>query len=144
MEAQLDVRLFGRKSRSVRVTGAGRMLFEDSARPFDDLHTAVDNVQLLDNRPAGTLHMNLSRLAAEICILPRLVGFIRASPSISSELTADDRLSDLVAGDFDGGIRTSDMLEPDMIARPIGPPLRRAVLAAPGLSQAHGRSRTSR
>ncbi|WBU64293.1 LysR substrate-binding domain-containing protein [Paracoccus aerodenitrificans] len=131
LESNLDVRLFERTSRSVRFTDAGRMLYEDTARSFLDLENALEKIGGLNARPAGTLRINLSRLAAEICILPRLVDFARAHPEINLELTTDDRLLDLVAGNFDAGIRMSDTLELDMIATPIGPPLRRTVLAAP-------------
>ncbi|WP_026059967.1 LysR family transcriptional regulator [Pseudaminobacter salicylatoxidans] len=131
LEAMLGVRLFERTSRSVRLTEAGRLLLADTERPFEELAAAIDHARTIDQRPAGILRINLSRLAAEVCILPRLGNFVRRYPEITLELSTDDRLTNIVASGFDAGIRMSGTLEQDMIARRIGPPLRRAMLAAP-------------
>lgn len=40
-------------------------------------------------------------------------------------------MTDVVAGRYDAGIRLGERLEKDMIALPVGPPLRIAVVAAP-------------
>jgi DNA-binding transcriptional LysR family regulator len=131
LEAMLGVRLFERTSRSVRLTEAGQLLLAGTERPFEELAAAVDHARTINRRPAGVLRITLSRLAAEVCILPRLGGFVRHYPEITLELSTDDRLTNIVAGGFDAGIRMSETLERDMIARRIGPPLRRAMLAAP-------------
>lgn len=47
------------------------------------------------------------------------------------------RMTDIVAGRFDAGIRLGERLEKDMIALRIGPPLRVAVVAAPGYLSDH-------
>ena len=70
--------------------------------------------------------------------MPRLAAFVRHYPDITIELATDDRLSDIVAGGFDAGIRFQDTLEMDMIARSIGPPLRRSVLASRSYLDASG------
>lgn len=131
LEAHLGAKLFERTSRSVRLTEAGRLLLEDTEQSFGALADALDRVRAFGKGPAGELRINLSRLAAQFCVLPRLAGFVRQHPDISLELTTDDRLSDIVAGGFHAGIRMSDSLDMDMIARPIGPALRRTVMASP-------------
>lgn len=138
LEAMLGVRLFERTSRSVRLTEAGQLLLADTERPFEELAAAIDHARTIDQRPAGVLRINLSRLAAEVCILPRLGGFVRRYPEITLELSTDDRLTNIVASGFDAGIRMSGTLERDMIARRIGPPLRRAMLAAPSYLDRRG------
>ncbi|MGB3335868.1 MAG: LysR family transcriptional regulator [Devosia sp.] len=138
IEALVGARLFERTSRSVRLTDAGRLLLQDTDRAFSDIAEALDRVRSVEKRPAGNLRINLSRLAAQICILPRLAGFVQHYPDIALELATDDRLSDIVAGGFDGGIRFADTLELDMIARRIGPPLRRSVLASRSYLDAAG------
>lgn len=138
IEALVGVRLFERTSRSVRLTEAGRLLLENTDRAFADIADALDRVRMVGKRPAGNLRINLSRLAAQVCILPRLAAFVRHYPDIKIELATDDRLSDIVAGGFDAGIRFQDTLEMDMIARSIGPPLRRSVLASRSYLEASG------
>ncbi|WP_084652790.1 LysR substrate-binding domain-containing protein [Mesorhizobium sp. WSM1293] len=141
IEALVGVRLFERTSRSVRLTEAGRLLLENTDRAFADIADALDRVRMVGKRPAGNLRINLSRLAAQVCILPRLAAFVRHYPDIKIELATDDRLSDIVAGGFDAGIRFQDTLEMDMIARSIGPPLRRSVLASRSYLEASGTPR---
>jgi DNA-binding transcriptional LysR family regulator len=138
IEALVGARLFERTSRSVRLTKAGRLLLQDTDRAFGDIADALDRVRTVGKRPAGNLRINLSRLAAQLCILPRLAAFIRHYPDIAVELATDDRLTDIVAGGFDAGIRFADTLEMDMIARAIGPPLRRPVLASRSYLEAAG------
>ncbi|MBX9453947.1 MAG: LysR family transcriptional regulator [Mesorhizobium sp.] len=138
LEGMVGVRLFERTSRSVRLTEAGELLLRDTERAFGDITDALDRVRTVGKRPAGNLRINLSRLAAQVCILPRLGAFIRAYPEITLELTTDDRLADIVAGGYDAGIRFPNALEMDMIARPIGPMLRRVMLASPGYLEIAG------
>lgn len=137
-EARLGMRLFDRTSRSVSLTEFGRRLLDDTANAFDDLSGALERARTADGEPAGTIRINLSRLAAEICVMPRLAGFVRAYPKIVVELTTDDRLTDIVAGGYDAGIRMTESLDMDMIARTVGPPLRRSVLASPDYLERHG------
>ncbi|WP_309084597.1 LysR family transcriptional regulator [Chelativorans sp.] len=130
LEALLGVRVFERTSRSVRLTEAGRILLDNVDTAFDQITGAIEGIQALGKQPAGNLRINLSRLAAQVCIVPQLPGFVRRYPGIALELTSDDRLTDIVAGGFDAGIRFPDALEMDMIARPIGPKLRRVTVAS--------------
>jgi DNA-binding transcriptional LysR family regulator len=138
IEALIGVRLFERTSRSVRLTEVGELLLHDTDKAFGDIGDALDRVRTVGKRPAGNLRINLSRLAAQVCILPRLAAFVRHYPDITLELATDDRLADIVAGGFDAGIRFADVLDMDMIARPIGPMLRRTMLAAPSYLEAAG------
>jgi DNA-binding transcriptional LysR family regulator len=138
IESLVGTRLFERTSRSVRLTEAGRLLLQNTDRAFSDIADALDRVRTVEKRPAGNLRINLSRLAAQVCILPRLAAFVRHYPDIAVELTTDDRLTDIVAGGFDAGIRFADTLEMDMIARAIGPILRRSVLASRSYVEAAG------
>ncbi|TCP64301.1 LysR substrate-binding domain-containing protein [Sphingomonas sp. PP-CE-1G-424] len=138
IESLVGTRLFERTSRSVRLTEAGRLLLQNTDRAFSDIENAFDRVRTVEERPAGNLRINLSRLAAQVCILPRMAAFVGHYPDIAVELTTDDRLTDIVAGGFDAGIRFADTLEMDMIARAIGPVLRRSVLASPSYLEAAG------
>ncbi len=138
LEAKLGVRLFERTSRSVRLTAAGQELLNGTVTTFDELARAIDNARMTSQQPAGQLRISLSRLAAEVCVLPRLAGFADRYPDITLELSTDDRLTDIVAEGFDAGIRMTETLEQDMIAKPIGPPLRRSILASSSYLQRHG------
>ncbi|WP_371351270.1 LysR substrate-binding domain-containing protein, partial [Salmonella sp. M265] len=51
---------------------------------------------------------------------------------------------DIVADRFDAGVRLGDTIDKDMIAVPIGPPVRMAVVAAPAYFAAHPKPRNPR
>jgi DNA-binding transcriptional LysR family regulator len=48
-------------------------------------------------------------------------------------------LRDIVADRFDAGVRLGKTIDKDMIAVPIGPPMRLAVVASPDYFEAHGK-----
>lgn len=130
LEQRVGTRLFDRTSRSVRLTERGRQLLEAIDGPIGLLAGAIDTIKEADGEPSGHLRITLSRLAAEICILPTLPGFVRRYPAIRLELSTDDRLTDIVSNGFDAGIRFRDALGLDMISVPLGPPVRRSILAS--------------
>jgi DNA-binding transcriptional LysR family regulator len=142
LERRLGVRLFDRTSRSVRLTEHGRRLLATIEGPIDVLSTAVEAIKEADGEPSGHLRITLSRLAAEVCILPTLPDFVRRYPAIRLELSTDDRLTDIVSNGFDAGIRFRETLELDMISVPVGPPLRRSMLANPDYLSRAGVPRT--
>jgi len=131
LELRMGIRLFDRTSRSVRLTERGRLLLDAVEAPMGLLAGAIETIRQADGEPSGHLRITLSRLAAEICVLPRLADFVRRYPAIRLELSTDDRLTDIVSNGFDAGIRFRGALELDMISVPLGPPLRRSMLASP-------------
>lgn len=142
LEFRMGVRLFDRTSRSVRLTERGRQLLEAIEEPIGLLSGAVEAIKEADSEPSGHLRITLSRLAAEICILPRLADFVRRYPAIRLELSTDDRLTDIVSNGFDAGVRFRGALELDMISVPLGPPLRRSMLASKEYLAKAGEPRT--
>ena len=65
---------------------------------------------------------------------PVLPAFLRAHPDMEVEITAEDGLIDIVAQGYDAGIRPGGAIARDMIAVPVGPPLRWIVVGSPALS----------
>ena len=61
----------------------------------------------------------------------------RKYPDVNVEIITDYGLTDIVAERYDAGVRLGEQVDKDMIAVPIGPDLRMAVVAAP--SYFHGR-----
>lgn len=130
LEHRMGIRLFDRTSRSVRLTERGRLLLDAVEGPMGLLSGAIETIGQADGQPSGHLRITLSRLAAEICVLPTLADFVRRYPAVRLELSTDDRLTDIVSNGFDAGIRVHGALELDMISVPTGPPSRRSMLAS--------------
>ena len=131
LEENLDVRLFNRTNRSIRITPAGEQLLGRIEPALGDIAEAIKQVGSLNGRPAGPLRLNVPRNAAELVIKPVMSRFLAAYPDIELEVVTNDALVDIVAEGFDAGIRAGQHLAQDMIMVPVGPPLRFAVVGAP-------------
>lgn len=140
LEAQLDVRLLNRTTRSVVPTEAGSRLLERLSPALTEVELALDAVNDFRNRPAGRLKLNVPVSAARL-VLPTIVpAFLAAYPEIQMEIIAEESLVDVLAAGCDAGIRYDERLEQDMIAVPIGPRVQRfAAAAAPSYLDKRGR-----
>lgn len=140
LEDRLGTRLLHRTTRSVTPTDTGRRLLERLAPALGEVAAALDAVGETNDRPTGTLRLNVPTVVAQI-VLPRILSrFLLLHPGIAAEVTADDGFIDVLAAGFDAGVRYDERLERDMIAVPIGPRVQRYVTAAaPSYWAAHGR-----
>jgi DNA-binding transcriptional LysR family regulator len=57
---------------------------------------------------------------------------MEANPDVKVEIVSDAAIIDIVEQGFDAGVRFGKQLAQDMIAVPLGPPLRYAIVASPG------------
>lgn len=131
LEQRLKIRLFNRTTRSVSLTEAGRSLFERLQPAFKEFQTMLDEVNNFRDSPTGTLCINAARTATRLFLMPLLAGFSQQYPGIRVEVTSSDYLVNIVKQGYDAGIRLRAAVEKDMIAVPIGPPLRMRVVATP-------------
>ncbi|MBB4194307.1 DNA-binding transcriptional LysR family regulator [Rhizobium aethiopicum] len=140
LEADLEVRLLNRTTRSVVTTEAGKGLLERLAPALTEVEAALDVVNRFRDRPAGSLRLNVPVSAARL-VLPAIVPpFLAAYPDIRLEIVAEESFVDVLAAGCDAGIRYDERLEQDMIAIPIGPRHQRfATAASPAYLDRHGR-----
>ncbi|WDU60302.1 LysR family transcriptional regulator [Pseudomonas poae] len=131
LEARLGVRLLTRTTRSVAPTEAGLRLYKAMAPRFEEIELELAAVSEFRDTPSGTVRISASEHAANNILWPKLLKVLPAYPDIHVEITVDYALSDIVAQRYDAGVRLGDQVAKDMIAVPIGPRLRMAVVAAP-------------
>ena len=81
------------------------------------------------------------RPAAREIFSPLILEFLRRYPQVHIDLVTEGRLVDVVADGFDLGVRTADLVPNDMIAIPLGPPRRFAVVASPSYLDGRDRPR---
>ena len=81
--------------------------------------------------------MNTSEHAADTVLWPKLARFLPDYPDIHVELTIEHGFTDIVAGRYDAGVRLGEQVARDMIAVPIGPSMRMAVVGTPGYFTKH-------
>jgi DNA-binding transcriptional LysR family regulator len=131
LEARLDIRLLTRTTRSVSPTEAGERLLQTAGRRFDEIEAELDALTELRDKPAGTVRITCGDHVLRHTILPKLVPLLRRYPDVRVEFDIDYGFKDIVANRFDAGVRLGESIDKDMIAMPIGPPLRMAAVASP-------------
>jgi DNA-binding transcriptional LysR family regulator len=131
LEQRLKIQVFNRTTRSVSLTEAGQNMYVRLRPAFDEIDVMLDEVNSFRTTPMGTLRINTSPLFSRLVLIPLVAGFVRQYPDIKVEITTDDKLVDIVKQNFDAGIRLSSALENDMVAVPIGPKIKLAVVASP-------------
>ncbi|GBQ86300.1 LysR family transcriptional regulator [Asaia sp. W19] len=131
LETRLGVRLLTRTTRRVSATEAGERLLQTLVPALDSIAGEIASLSELSERPSGTIRLTASEHAAQTLIWPALKRLLPDYPDIEVELAIDSGLTDIVAERFDAGVRLEETIARDMIAVPIGPPLRMAVVGAP-------------
>lgn len=131
VEAQLNVRLFNRTTRSVSLTEAGASLNATLAPALALIRDSLSQVLLATDQPSGTVRLNSSYVAYRILIEPHLTAFMEKFPLINVEVSLDNQLGDIVNAGFDIGMRMGKRVQNDMVAVQLGAAQKRIVVAAP-------------
>src|SRR3954462_14125530 len=131
LEERLGVRLLSRTTRSVSPTEAGERLLHSIGPRFDEIEAEVTAVTELRQKPTGTIRITATENATETILTPKLAPLLREYPDIKIEIVIDYGLTDIVARQYDAGVRSGEQVAKDMIAARIGPDMRMAVVGAP-------------
>ncbi|RZI93246.1 MAG: LysR family transcriptional regulator [Rubrivivax sp.] len=144
LESRLDIRLLTRTTRSVSPTAAGERLLGAIGHRFDEINAELDTLTEMRDKPAGTVRITCGEHVLRTTLLPKLQPLLAQYPDVRVEFDINYGFRDIVADRFDAGVRMGDTIDKDMIAVPIGPPLRMAVAASPGYFGQHPAPRTPR
>lgn len=139
LEERLQIRLLTRTTRSVSPTSAGERLMQAIGNRFDEIEAELDALTELRDKPAGTVRITCGDYVLHSVLLPKLAPVLREYPDIRLEFDVNYGFRDIVADRFDAGVRLGKTIDKDMIAVPIGPPMRLAVVASPDYFKAHGK-----
>lgn len=137
LEAELNVRLLQRSTRSLNPTDAGRRYYQRCKgiiEAFEDANReASDASQLI----RGTLRISAPVTFASLHMGDVVARFLEAHPHINAEVLLDDRYVDLHTGGIDVAIRIGRLADSDLIARPLAP-CRMVLCAAPDYLRREG------
>lgn len=134
LEAGLGVRLFQRSTRRLTLTEGGQRLWAQISAPLTALADAVDHAAEAGQQPAGTLKVSMGQAFGRAYLVPLLTEFLQRYPAIQPDWRFENRQVDLIGEGFDAGIGGGLNLNPDMVARTLGP-IHLVVVAAPALLQ---------
>lgn len=141
LERTLGVRLFNRTTRSVSLTEAGQQFVAQVAPAVRDIREAMEAVRSQQATPSGTLRINAFPTAAREIFSWLVLPFLAAHPKVHIDMVTEGRLVDIVAGGFDLGVRSADLVPADMIALPLGAGRRNIVVGSPEYLAARGTPR---
>ncbi|WP_407732889.1 LysR family transcriptional regulator [Pseudomonas citronellolis] len=137
LEARLQIRLLTRTTRSVSPTAAGERLLQAIGHRFDEIDAELEELTEMRDKPAGTVRITCGDHVLRTTLLPKLAPLLLEYPDIKMEFDVNYGFRDIVADRFDAGVRLGDTIDKDMIAMPIGPPIRMAVAASPAYFAEH-------
>ena len=144
LEERLGTDLLFRTTRNIKLTEAGRVLFEAATPAHRDLAYAIKKTQEMSQSATGTLRLSMSRGAYLASISPILGEFLAKHPGINLDISWNEELVDIVRSDYHAGIRMGDLLTPEMIAVRITPPIKSIFFASPDYIKNHGQPETPR
>ena len=142
LEAKLGVRLFHRTTRSVSLTETGEQFVSGVAPALGQIKEAMERAGSHRETPAGTLRINTSAGAARQMMEPIMFAYLRRYPDMTVDIVTEGRLVDIVVDGFDAGVRLAELVPQDMIAVPLGPDQRFAVVGSPAYFEHRPKPRT--
>ncbi len=105
LEESLGVRLVERGARRLKLTPEGAILHARTVDPFGEIAQVAQELKSGIGRPRGVLRVSAPLLFA-LTAMGRLgAAFLSAHPEVRLEVTAEDRLVDLVGEGYDVAVR---------------------------------------
>lgn len=141
LEERLGTKLLNRTSRSVAPTPAGLRFAERLEAGFDEIGSALSEIDDVRAGAFGELRLNIPADASRLVVSPVLTTFQTRFPDTRLTVVVENRPIDMVAEGFDAGIRYGDTVPEDMIAVALTEPLEWVVIGAPQYLDRHGRPR---
>ena len=130
LESHLGGRLLNRTTRRISLTESGRLYFERCREILNNLEEADGAVTGLALEPRGILRISVPTNFASLHLVPLVARFTRDFPEVSVEMICSDRLVDLVDEGYDLGIRITNNVDPNLVARRLAR-CRHVIVASP-------------
>jgi DNA-binding transcriptional LysR family regulator len=137
LEQRLGVRLLNRTTRRLSLTEAGTELYAQGSRALATLDNVELEIARFQTEPRGTLRINTPMAFTLLHLQQKLPSFLRRYPSVTLDLTTEDRVVDLIEEGYDAAIRIGVLDSSQLIARKIAP-CRQVICASPAYLARHG------
>lgn len=139
LEAQLQVRLLVRSTRSLRLTPDGERYLDHARAALAALQAGHDALAQGRDVVAGRLTLAMPSDLGRNVLLPWLDEFQARHPAVSLQLHISDRMADLWRQPVDVAIRYGDPEDSSLVAQALAPENRRVLCAAPQWIARHGK-----
>lgn len=140
LEHALDVRLFNRTTRHVRLTDSGGRFYEDARRILEDVDQALAAASGSYAEPKGVLSITAPVLFGQIHVTPVVTEYLQQNPAVSVKAVYYDRVCNLLDEGLDVAIRIGHLKDSSIYATPVGS-VQRLVCASPSYLEKYGTPR---
>ncbi len=137
LEASLDLRLFERGARTLKLTEEGRALFERTGALLTELDETAKAIASGGHRPRGRLRISAPLLFSQTALGKLAAGFVRKYPEVQLEITTEDRAVDMIEEAYDLVIRVNPEPDESLVGR-VFLRDRLVVVASPDLARPAG------
>ncbi|MBP0579402.1 LysR family transcriptional regulator [Labrys sp. LIt4] len=134
LEASLDLRLFERGARTLKLTQEGRALFERTGQLLTELEETSAAIASGGHSPRGRLRISAPLLFSQTAMGKLAAGFARKYPEVRLEVTAEDRPVDMIEEAYDLVIRVNPQSDAGLVGR-VFLHDRQVVVAGPDLAR---------
>jgi DNA-binding transcriptional LysR family regulator len=141
LEAHYGTTLLLRTTRQMRLTDAGRLLYDRAKAVIAELRDVERALASRGEQPSGRLRLSAPSLMGRLLIAPLLPEFLRQHPAVSVDLLLVDRPVNLVEEDIHAALRIGRLPDSQLVARKLAE-LTMIVCAAPSYLQRRGRPTT--
>ena len=117
LEASLDLRLFERGARALKLTEEGRALFERTGQLLTELEETATAIASGGHSPRGRLRISAPLLFSQTAMGKLAAGFARKYPDVRLEVTTEDRAVDMVEEAYDLVIRVNPAPDAGLVGR---------------------------
>jgi DNA-binding transcriptional LysR family regulator len=142
LERDLDIRLFARSTRSLRLTGEGERYLPYAKEVIDLLHSGRDELRRTDDVLAGTLQIAAPSDFGRNVLLPWLTAFRRQHPKLELRVQFADQVTDVFRDPVDIALRYGNVDDASFVALPVAPENRRVLVASPAYLEQCGAPRS--
>ncbi|WBS00064.1 LysR family transcriptional regulator [Pseudoduganella sp. SL102] len=142
LERDLDVRLFARSTRSLRLTDEGERYLPYAREVIDLLHSGRDELHRGTDTLAGALQIAAPSDFGRNVLLPWLTAFRRRHPKLELRVQFSDQVTDVFRDPVDIALRYGTVQDASFVALPVAPDNRRVLVAAPGYLEQCGTPQT--
>ena len=132
LERELDVRLFARSTRSMRLTAEGERYLPFAQEALASLNEGQERLRGEEAQLSGVLQIAVPSDLGRNILLPWLTAFRRQHPNLTLRLFVSDRVTDVFRDPVDVAIRYGEPDDASYVALPLSPRNRRVLVASPG------------
>lgn len=141
LERELDIRLFARSTRSLRLTAEGEQYLPYARQALSGLREGRERLHDTSRELRGLLQVAAPSDLGRNLLLPWLGELRQRHPLLQIRLQLSDQVADVFRSPVDVAIRYGSIDDGSFVALPLAPNNRRVLVAAPAYLHRRGRPR---